>query len=479
MGQQPQVLTRITSVRQGRRMRIKTLSVMLVLLILLVACSQQDAVSTPILPEKTAVVTLPPSAAQISVTTTPTPNEPGSGNLTDLTFKAAATIIAERTPLPSPTPGLVSKIADNIVVDTGFANKSFLGLSSEHWINLLVSVLLFVLFFFLGVRLLFLLLRWLIQRIKTDFLSRLIDSIEKEMRWLIVLLAARFSSLRLDFLSNDVRLFLQDIFFFLMLGVIYIISLRLTSFTADWYLTTNVPEGLRKQLKLFIVTLKRLAYLFITVLVVGAVLSHFGINVTLSASVILFVGVLAVVGAREVISDAVSGFIILMGQPFRVGDIILVKELETTGTVKTIGLRSTHIRTYDNREVIIPNSLISTSQIVNYTYPESSFRLQIDIGVAYGTDVERVIQLLTETVRGVEGVMTEKGKDVDAYFMGFGDSALDIHVQWWIAHVKNRYQTLSRVNTAIAKMMKREHIKIPYTTVTIEPPAVDDNTLVS
>jgi small-conductance mechanosensitive channel len=113
---------------------------------------------------------------------------------------------------------------------------------------------------------------------------------------------------------------------------------------------------------------------------------------------------------REIaqVTDALTGFIILIDQPFRVGDDILIRDLNTQGNVMEIGTRTTRIRTHDNREVIIPNSQMSQSQVVNYTYPDPKYRLQTDIGVAYGADFHKMRQVINETVRAVEGVLEDK-----------------------------------------------------------------------
>ena len=79
-----------------------------------------------------------------------------------------------------------------------------------------------------------------------------------------------------------------------------------------------------------------------------------------------------------------------MDQPFRIGHRIEIEEIDTWGDVVEIGTRTTKIRTRDNRMVIVPNSTIGNNQVVNYTFPDPRYRIQVDIGIGYGTDIKTV-----------------------------------------------------------------------------------------
>jgi small-conductance mechanosensitive channel len=108
-----------------------------------------------------------------------------------------------------------------------------------------------------------------------------------------------------------------------------------------------------------------------------------------------------------------------------------------------ISTRTTRIRTGDNREVIVPNSQIGTSQVINYTYPDPRYRVQTDIGVAYGSDYDQVRRVIKDAVRGVEGVLPDK--PVDVFFRQFGDSARMMRVRWWIDSYDDENPMLDQV----------------------------------
>ena len=149
-------------------------------------------------------------------------------------------------------------------------------------------------------------------------------------------------------------------------------------------------------------------------------------------------------------------------QPFREGDSVHIKELGTWGDVLDIGTRTTRIRTKDNRELIVPNSQIVKSQVVNYNYPDTRYRQQTDIGVAYGIDIERIRKAATDAVRGVKYVLDDE--PVDVYFIEFGDSARRVRVRWWIATFHEDWPALDEVNVALESAFEKAGIELPYET---------------
>ena len=110
--------------------------------------------------------------------------------------------------------------------------------------------------------------------------------------------------------------------------------------------------------------------------------------------------------------------------------------------------------------VIVPNSVISKSLVVNHSYPNSLYRLQNNVGVAYGTDIEKVRQVIIEAVKTVEGVLTDH--PVDALFLEFGDSALIFRVRWWLDSYVDTRRMFDHVNTAIYKALNEADIEIPF-----------------
>ena len=218
----------------------------------------------------------------------------------------------------------------------------------------------------------------------------------------------------------------------------------------------------QRKLTPFIIVVKRLAQTMVLIVAFSIILSHFGINISIILVILIVSGLIISFGAQDILSDVLSGYIILIDKPFRVGDSILIKELETRGVVLEIGTRTTQIKTGDNREVIIPNSSIGESQVVNYTYPDSQFRVQTEIGVAHGTDIVKMRKVIEEAVREVEGVLSDK--PVDIFYLKFGDSARLVRVRWWIDTYKDEYPMLDKVNPALEFALVKAGIELPSNT---------------
>jgi small-conductance mechanosensitive channel len=194
-------------------------------------------------------------------------------------------------------------------------------------------------------------------------------------------------------------------------------------------------------------------------------LSLYNVNVNALIAALGVGGLALSLAAQDTLSNVISGITIMLDQPFRVGDRIEIQSLGTWGDVVDIGLRSTRIRTRDNRLVIVPNNTISTDQVVNYTYPDPRYRIQIEIGIAYGQDIEKVRQVLVETVKKVEGVLPDK--PVDALYVNMGDSAMTFRVRWWIHSYVDTRRMFDRVNTALQGALENAGISSPFNTLDI------------
>ena len=201
-------------------------------------------------------------------------------------------------------------------------------------------------------------------------------------------------------------------------------------------------------------------------------LAHFGANANALYITLLIVGLLAGLAARDVIADAISGFIILVDQPLRVGDSVLITEMDTWGDVLDIGTRTTRIRTVDNRELIVPNSQVAKSKIVNYNLPDTNYRMQTDIGIAYGIDFDHIEKTATAAVRSVKDVLEDEV--VEVLFIEFDDSERKVRVRWWIASFHNQWAMLAKVNLALETAFEKAQIDMPYETYALRVQIDDD-----
>jgi small-conductance mechanosensitive channel len=441
-----------------KRYYIVNLIILLTILsvtLLTTACGADSVAPTP-----TVIPTPTVTPQPLATDTDESLNASSEITLQGVTVADLATVVANRPPVPTATPGPVDRAVKQVATRSGLVGNTFLGLSAEDWINVIVSAVVVLVGSLIIIPLLFAFLKWVVHRTATPLDDAFLDTIGRELKWLVVIYLASEAALRLEFWSITQRTTLDDFFFLLTLAVLTIIGFRLVTFAADSFRERLNTKAERTRWDSILVLLTRLGYLLVGIIALSFGLGQIGINFTIPTVLIFTLAAIIFIGARAAVTDAISGFLILIDRPFQEGDDILIKELDTWGKVLDIGIRSTRIYVYDNREVIVPNSLISESQFINYANPDPSFRVQIEFGVAYDTDIGQLRPVISKAVRGVEGVMPDK--PVDVFFTMFGDSALQIRVRWWIESYNAQLVMTDRVNTTLKRVLRDAGIEIPY-----------------
>lgn len=166
-------------------------------------------------------------------------------------------------------------------------------------------------------------------------------------------------------------------------------------------------------------------------------------------------------GMQEIANNFVSGLILLFERPIRTGDFITVGD--TNGFVRRIRIRATEIETLDNQNVLVPNSELVSGRVVNWVLRDPHGRLLLRVGVAYGSDVRKVQQILERVAGEHPEVITDgRAPAPRALFMGFGDSSLDFELRVRILRIERRFSVLSDLNFALDKEFRAENVEIPF-----------------
>jgi len=196
-------------------------------------------------------------------------------------------------------------------------------------------------------------------------------------------------------------------------------------------------------------------------LLVGGVLlavASTGINLDRFTILASALGVGVGFGLQSIVSNFVSGLILLFERPIKVGDSV---DLGTRGgQIQRIGIRASILRTGDGAEVIVPNSMLISGEVVNWTLSDRQRRIEIPIGVAYGNDPERVMGLLTGIARVHPDVLEHP--PADTLFAGFGPHSLDFKLGAWTSRFERAGLIRSELCVEIYKVLNREGIEIPY-----------------
>jgi potassium-dependent mechanosensitive channel len=162
-------------------------------------------------------------------------------------------------------------------------------------------------------------------------------------------------------------------------------------------------------------------------------------------------------GLQAIFNNFVSGIILLFERPIQVGDAVEVQGI--WGTVKKINVRATVVQTFDNASLIIPNSEFISSQVTNWSFKESSLRRKVSVGVAYGSDIERVRQTLLEIPHKIKNVM--KNPKPDVIFNDHGDSALIFTLRYWTT-VDYYHTTSTDIRFAMDRLFRERNIEIAF-----------------
>lgn len=207
-------------------------------------------------------------------------------------------------------------------------------------------------------------------------------------------------------------------------------------------------------------TLLRIFHYMIMILAtLWAVKLGFSVDLTGIAVILGFLSVGIGFGLQYAAADLASGFILLFERPMRVGDRIKLDD-SIEGRVEKINLRSTIIITNENMAVIVPNSKMVQNRFINYSYSNQAVRINIPVGVAYGSDLQTVSKALVEAAKCVKEVLPTPAPR--PHFKGFGDSSLDFEIRVWISEPHKHPQIRSKINYQIYRLFREYNIEIPF-----------------
>ncbi len=239
--------------------------------------------------------------------------------------------------------------------------------------------------------------------------------------------------------------------------IILSVSLKLASSGSDLLekrilsfeeLTPSVQVLLSKTLKITL----------LTVAVIVA-LSSLGINLSAFAFLGGAIGVGVGFGLQKVVSNLVSGVILLLDRSIKPGDVIEIGS--TYGRIQSLGARYVSVATRDKTEYLIPNDDLITTHVVNWSFSDKLVRLKIVVGVSYDADIHEVMRLMVASASNIPRVLTTP-KPV-CQLKNFGDSSIDMELRIWISDPENGISNVSsQVRVAIWDAFKSHNIEIPY-----------------
>ena len=226
----------------------------------------------------------------------------------------------------------------------------------------------------------------------------------------------------------------------------------------DGQLASN--EDLTPSVRVLVGKVVRIALLLIAVLTAFNVV---GIDLTALA---VFSGALGLgigFGLQKIVSNLISGIILLLDKSIKPGDVIEIETVSGTtyGWVEHLGARYTSVRTRDGIDTLFPNETFIATPVTNWSHGHTRVRQKLDVGVSYDTDVERAIELCLEAASEKERILSYP--EPKCLLIGFGDSSINLQLRYWLSDPQSGIRNIaSEVYLSIWKKFREENIEIPF-----------------
>ena len=245
-----------------------------------------------------------------------------------------------------------------------------------------------------------------------------------------------------------------------MVGLIVIVLTILIARSASTLIERRIANRRHIDPGLRYTICRLVKYFVITIGTLIALKQAFAIDLTSIAVIFTALSVGIGFGLQYIAADIASGFILLFERPIRIGDRITIGEDE--GDVQSINLRTTVVTTNDRIAIIVPNSILVSQRVVNWSYGDPVARIAIPVGVAYDSDIQLVTDTLIEAAKNVPNVLPEPRPRVQ--FLKFAEYSLDFRLLVWTNQSRRHVQIRSDINYRIAQLFRERSIQIPYPT---------------
>ncbi|MDP2217669.1 MAG: mechanosensitive ion channel family protein [Methanolobus sp.] len=318
-----------------------------------------------------------------------------------------------------------------------------------------------------------------IRKTESELDDRILHLFESFLLIIIILLGTQAIIRLLGEYLGTYGKFTDDIFFVIYWIVGLHMSYRMISIVSNWYLS-KVPLRDRGAIdKRLIYSIRNILMVTVSFFALLILLDYLEINETALTAMLAALGIGGVIvgfAAKETISNIITGIMLLIDRPFRIGDRIRIEQLDTWGDVIEIGWRSTRILTRDNRLVVIPNSIIGTDMVTNYSIPEKMFRVETDVIISYGPDIEYLRDLILDALKKEKWLMQEK--PVQALLLEFTESGVKFRIRCWIENYVEIRISEDRLNTAVYKALINKKIAMPSSDLVVYFANPEDNRFV-
>ena len=333
----------------------------------------------------------------------------------------------------------------------------------EYFQNKFIFALLIFLFFlFLAKVLLFVFSKYLEKiaaKTKTKIDDALFDNTKKPLFYFVIVYGLKVSLLHLEIdgtVTKLVNSVMTIIFLFVILRTVDILI-------ETWGSNFATKTKTRVDEVLLPLVYKVVKVLFVLIGFIW-VLDIWQVDITPYLAGVGISGLVLGLALQDSLKNVFGGITLLLDKTYQVGDKIKLED-GTVGTIHDIGLRSTKLMTYDNEVIYIPNGYLANSRVQNYSRPDPKVRTQVNFGVEYGSDVEKVRKVVLKTLSMIEPILKDPAPAV--FFLEMGDSALKFTAKFWVERWDQAFAAKLEATEKIYNALRKSKIGIPFPTHTV------------
>jgi small-conductance mechanosensitive channel len=309
-------------------------------------------------------------------------------------------------------------------------------------------------------------LKPLTKKTKTKVDDLIIKSISSIVFYIILVLGIKFGlqyfELKTAIYNNLINTLLIIIVAVLM---IRIINNFFKHWAEEWKFKTKTTTDER-----VIPLLQKILKAVIIILAVIFVFTAWNINISPLLATAGIAGLAIGLAVKDSLANILGGLQLVLDKTFKVGDKVELESGEM-GVIMDIGLRSTKLKTYDNEVIYIPNGSLANAKIKNFTQPDISIRVNVNFGVEYGSDPEKVQKVVLEAIKKIDTVIEEPEPVVQ--FLNMSDFSLDFVARAWVEEYTQAYSTKLKMTDEIYEALNKAKIGIPFPTRTIYTKAIE------
>jgi len=299
----------------------------------------------------------------------------------------------------------------------------------------------------------------------------IIEIIVDRIKWVAIVAGSYLASEELTRATREADIaarqwlgYAQGVIFVCFVLVVTVVLIRIADSSIKYTMERQAQRTSSRLNEALFPLINRIVNILIALIALIIILHHFGQDVS-SLVVSLGVGSLAIaLAAQETIANMIGGFLIMTDRPFRVGDRIKLPSGEV-GDVQEIGIRSTRILDFDNNLIVSPNADLIKGKIVNYSYPSEQIRIAVDVSVPYGTDVDRVKNIITTLATQHPDVL--QSPPPATYLVSFGEASLNLQLNGRTNDYRKKFPIETTLREQMYRALADEGIRlaVPYRVV--------------